>query len=370
MAAMMSAGYLEEIGVTGDEPKLLTPPRPAAAATKEQAAAPAKEEGAGAKAAKTKEAKDAKGKDGKKAEKASKEAAAPETADAPPPAAAPEELSAEQLAKLSKEERKAYHQARRAATTTQKEPAKQLSKAERRQIQEAQRKLKEDTKQAGKDNEELLAELKLQGLSEDQAREVMKEMLKGEALEEEEDDEDDAGDFASSVRQWMSEQEDKVSKDALRDFNMKVRFQGHVDTTPPDHLGCILRLIFQEACGACDLTAPKLQPTAVAKKAGPLLTRWAPLLEPLYGKIDDVLVATDTVCKAVQEAVSADEKTSEAGRNTAMVGCFMSLRDIDMIEDEDLLTGCKRVEPRSTVLDKFIEFLEDALEEDDEDDNL
>lgn len=239
-----------------------------------------------------------------------------------------------------------------------------MSKAERRQIQEAQRKLKEDSKQAGKDNEELLAELKLQGLSEDQAREVMAEMLKEEAMEEDLDDEPDEEDLLSSVRRWMSEQDAKVTKGLLSDFNLKVRFQGHVESTPPDHLNCVIRLVCEEACAGCDLTSAKLQPTAVQKKAAPLLERWLPILEPLYGKIDDVIVATDSVCKAVQEGVKA-----EAGHDPAVVGCLMALRDIDLVEDEDLLTGCRRMEPRGQVLDKYIGFLEDAIASDDDEED-
>lgn len=294
-----------------------------------------------------------------------KEEAQPEKT--PSPAEAPAELTPDQLKKLSKEERKAYHEAKRAAEAKGKPaaaPAKQMTKAERRQIQETQRKLKDDSKQAGKDNDELFAELKLQGLSEDQAREVMNEMLKGEDMEEDNDDEPDEEDLLSSVRRWMSEQDAKVTKGLLSDFNLKVRFQGHVDSTPPDHINCVLRLVFEEACAGCDLTSSKLQPTAVQKKAAPLLERWLPVLEPLYAKIDDIIVATDAVCKAVQEGVKA-----EAGQDPAVVGCLMALRDVDLIEDEDLLTGCRRIEPRGQVLDKYIDFLEDAIASDDDDED-
>ena len=33
------------------------------------------------------------------------------------------------------------------------------------------------------------------------------------------------------------EQDEKITKESLRDFNMKVRWQGHVNTLPADHLG-------------------------------------------------------------------------------------------------------------------------------------
>eukprot|EP00930_Biecheleria_cincta_P086825 TRINITY_DN76073_c0_g1_i1.p1 TRINITY_DN76073_c0_g1~~TRINITY_DN76073_c0_g1_i1.p1 ORF type:complete len:347 (-),score=116.76 TRINITY_DN76073_c0_g1_i1:150-1190(-) len=338
-----SKGYLEEIGIMGEASVPSMPaqaPLPSAL-KKDSKAAAAKPE----------------------VSKAKEETQPPAASS---PAEEPAELTPEQLKKLSKEERKAYHEAKRAAEAKGQPAAKakQMTKAERRQIQEAQRKLKEDSKQVGKDNEELLAELKLQGLSEDQAREVMNEMLKGEDLEEDNDDEPDEEDLMSSVRRWMSEQDAKVTKGLLSDFNLKVRFQGHVDSTPPDHLNCVLRLVFEEACQGCDLTSAKLQPTAVQKKVAPLLERWLPILEPLYGKIDDVIVATDAVCKAVQEGVKG-----EAGHDPAMVGCLMALRDVDLVEDEDLLTGCRRIEPRGQVLDKYINFLEDAIASDDDEDD-
>eukprot|EP00441_Pelagodinium_beii_P032690 CAMPEP_0197626184 /NCGR_PEP_ID=MMETSP1338-20131121/5268_1 /TAXON_ID=43686 ORGANISM="Pelagodinium beii, Strain RCC1491" /NCGR_SAMPLE_ID=MMETSP1338 /ASSEMBLY_ACC=CAM_ASM_000754 /LENGTH=365 /DNA_ID=CAMNT_0043196703 /DNA_START=69 /DNA_END=1166 /DNA_ORIENTATION=- len=365
----MSVSYLEDIGILS-EPTLLSPPPPKATATAKAQASPApSKEGAQSqpkKAAKPAEAAPAKAAPAKAApEKAAPAAKAPA---GPPPA----EKTPAELAKMTKEERKAYHEARRAAEKQGgggggggAAPAKQLTKAERRALQEAQRKVKEDSKQAGKENEELLAELKLQGLSEDQAREVMNEMLKGEEVEEDDSDDDEVEDLASSTRRWMKEQPEKVAKDAMRDFNMKVRFQGHVDTTPPDHIACILMHIFEEACSGVDLKDAKLQPQKVAKKAEPLLTRWAPLLEPLYEKIDDVLAGTDAVCKAVQEALPED-KAPETARATAQVGCFMALREIDMIEDEDLLTACRRLEPRSKVMDKFIDFLDEDSDEDDD----
>jgi len=301
--------------------------------------------------------------------------AAPTPASPAPAADPPQELSAEELAKMSKDERKAYHMARRSAEVEAKKgqdgqaagAKQQMSKAQRRAVQEAQRKAKEDKLQTDGGYDELLKDLKLQGLTEDQAREVIAEMARHETVEDDDDDDGEVEDFDGSVRRWMQEQ-DVVSKDALRDFNMKVRFQGHVDTTPPDHLHAILLCLAEQACREVDLSTPKLQPTVVAKKAAPIIAKWAPLLEPLYEKIDDVLVAADVVVRAVSEGASVQSEVGEAGHAYGVVGCLMALRDIDMIEDEDLLTGCKRLEPKSLVMDKFVEFLEEELEDEEDDD--
>lgn len=298
-------------------------------------------------------------------------------AKAAAPVALPAELSDEELRKLTKEERKAYHQARRAAEVSavvasdQVPLAKQLTKAQRRELQERQRKVKEDKKEASVDNEELLKELRLQGLSEDQAREVMAEMARGQMEpEDEEEEEQEPEDLLASVRKWIMDQKDiQVTKDALHDFNMKVRFQGHVDTTPPDHIGAILQVLVDDALAGCDLAAPKLQPTTVAKAVQPVVVRWGPLLEPLYEKIDDPLTGADTVLSAVHKGLAAHVEVPETNQAHVMVGSLMALREINMIEDEDLLTGCRRYEPRSRVMDKFIEFLEEALDDEDDDDD-
>merc|ERR1719253_942072 len=154
---------------------------------------------------------------------------------------------------MSKEERKAYHLARRAsgpAASGEAKPKPQaLSKAERRALQEAQRKVKEDKVQANLEGDELLKELILQGLTEEQAKVVMEEMAQTKVEDGEDEEEDDEDDLKSSIKKWMAEQEDPENmEDALHDFNLKVRFQGHVDSTPPDHLTCILELLVEQAC--------------------------------------------------------------------------------------------------------------------------
>jgi len=219
----------------------------------------------------------------------------------------------------------------------------------------------------------MLKELKMQGLSEDQARNVMAELLAGNTVADVDDDDEDADpeDLLGSVRRWICEQKnEQITKDSIRDFNMKVRFQGHVDSTPPDHLRCILRVVVQEACAGCDLAAPKLQPGAVAKRVQPCVERWAPLLEVLFGKIDDVLEGADTVIHGIEEGIEACQAEADvpaAGLACGVVGSLMAVREIDMIEDEDLLAGCRRSSTAGKVMEKFIEFLEEALEDEDED---
>lgn len=385
--ALMSYGYLEEIGVACDRrkpvPVLIAPNGPPAAATcapKEQPKSSGAKSDPKAKAKpepKSKEQpkkedtkKDAKA-DAKADKKSGKQAAAP-AASSSAPAGPFVEKSPEVVAKMSKEERGAYHKARIAAQQSQQaeKPKVQLTKAQKREIQDAQRKIKDDAAGAVDAAEELIKDLKLQGLTEDQAREVARELAQ-EAADEgaDEESDDEADDLLSSVRRWMNEQaEGKLPSDSNRDFNLKVRFQGHVDSTPPDHITCILHVLCEVGCKGLDLSNPKVSPAVVAKGVGPSIARFAPILEVLYEKIDDVLLAGDVVVQGVRDGVGAAPGANADAREAAAIGCFMAIREIDMIEDEDLLMACKRVEAPSAVLQKFVKFLEEAVASDDEDD--
>lgn len=285
------------------------------------------------------------------------------------------DLSQVDMSKLSKEERTAIHKAKREAEMAAKAagsapaPKKQLTKAERRAIQEAQRKKIEDKKMEAGEKDELVKELILQGLTEEQARDVAKEIEKGDGVDDDdEEDEEEDSSLLGSVKRWMDEVKDeKIDADHLKDFNLKVRFQGHVDSTPPDHVSCILKILCNEILKDLDMSKPKMQPTVFSKKAEAILEKWSPLVNALLSKITDVLDSADAVVQAVQESALNPELTApEANKETAVVGILMAVRDSLDIEDEDLLTGCKRIENRSVVMDKFIEHLEESLEDSDE----
>mmetsp|Transcript_13405 Transcript_13405/g.24669 ORF Transcript_13405/g.24669 Transcript_13405/m.24669 type:complete len:290 (+) Transcript_13405:47-916(+) len=273
------------------------------------------------------------------------------------------EKSAEELAKLTKAERTAYYQARQAALKEQQAPKKQLTKAERRQLQEAQRKAKADKQDEADSSLEVLEELKLQGLSEEQAKEMLQHLATAVEVEE---DEEDMEDLEASVRRWMSEQPDTIgdqdAKDTLQDFNMSVRFQGHVDSTPPDHVGSILKVISEECCKIVTV-GEKLQPTTVSKQVEPLMSKWGGVLEQLVGRIDDALVVADVVVGTVHETVRLNCSMPDC----LQVGILMALREhTEVISDDDMLTGCRRLQERSRVMEKFIDFLEEAVEDEDE----
>merc|ERR1712086_712699 len=121
------------------------------------------------------------------------------------------------------------------------------------------------------------------------------------------------------------------------------------------------------------MSAAKLPPNTIAKQATPMMQKWSYIIEQLYGKIGDAIEAIDAVVNSINKGVEdIASKAPEANRNSAVVGLLMALREgVDGLEDDDLLTGVRRFEPKSVVMEKFIEFLEDAVDddEDDEDDD-
>jgi len=290
------------------------------------------------------------------------------------PVAMPKELSEAELAKLSKDERKAYHQARRQALQAQEGavPKKEVSKAERRAIQEAQRKVKETVNDGSKEEEEILAEMKMAGLSEVQAKEMLRLAALNEPEGEVQDSDEDDEDLLGSVNRWMTEQgSDATTKDSLSDFNMKVRFQGHVDSTPPDHVACVLEVVIGKAWKGGELAACKPQPNVMAKKITPFLTQWVALIGGLYTKVGDVLEAANMIVTTISNTVAkVGAEAPDAVRQCAVVGFLMAIREeIDSMEDEELLPACRRLESGGKVMEKFVEFLEEEVAGSDEDDD-
>lgn len=287
----------------------------------------------------------------------------------------PEEKTKDELAAMTKEERTAYHKAR-LVLKTQAKPAdtEGLSKAEirakARAKQEEDRKRKDDATKTGSENKEALEELKLQGLTEEQAREVLNQLEQAKVADDEAESDEEDESLLGCVRTWMDQFDQPLSdSDSIRDFNLKVRFQGHVESTPPDHLGCILHVLVEKAFVDFDLAAVK-QPAAVAKKVQPVVEKWACLCSYLYNKCD-CLVAADIVVNSLKEGVLAScAEVSDATRDCALVGLLMSVREeVEGASDDDLLTSCRRLNSKSKVVQGFITFLEEAAEGSDGEDS-
>lgn len=73
-----------------------------------------------------------------------------------------------------------------------------------------------------------------------------------------------------------------------------------------------------------------------------------------------------SVRNGVASALGVSEDAADT-REVAASGCFMAIRDTDMMEDEDLLLACKRIQDPGVVLQKFVAFLEEAVASDDSD---
>mmetsp|Transcript_66535 Transcript_66535/g.184212 ORF Transcript_66535/g.184212 Transcript_66535/m.184212 type:complete len:227 (+) Transcript_66535:255-935(+) len=190
----------------------------------------------------------------------------------------------------------------------------------------------------------------LQGLSETQAREVLAQVqvAEAEAGEADEDDSEEADDkdepsLLDDVRAWMAGcGQAEAGEDALHDFNLKVRFQGHLETTAPEHLGALLQVLAAQAWQELGLATPA-QPVGIQERARHLVARWACMLGLLYQSCESI-VAADMVVSSVTEGVSSvSTGLAESTRDCAVVGLLMAIRDqVEALDDEDLLAACRR----------------------------
>merc|ERR1711957_632386 len=167
----------------------------------------------------------------------------------------------------------------------------------------------------------------------------------------------------------MKEQDSsKVGKDVLPDFNLKVRFQGHVNSTPPDHFGAILEAIAADVVAATDLPGLK-QPTPLAKSAGVVFDKWSGMLDALLEKVD-IIESGDIIVTALRAGLSSaggDAVADAAKKDCATVGLIMAVREsLEDVDDEALLGACKKIESDTKVWCGYIGFLEEAVEGSDE----
>jgi len=125
------------------------------------------------------------------------------------------------------------------------------------------------------------------------------------------------------------------------------------------------RRLVEDVCDACDFNVPKLQPQAVAEKAGPVVAR--ALAGPLR---DPSSSAVGTFVKHIWDSERL-QVTPTSAKEIVLAGILLALRSrCDQVSDEELAAACRRLEPRGVVLAKFIGFLEEDSDDDDSDGEL
>lgn len=210
---------------------------------------------------------------------------------------------------------------------------------------------------AGDEDAEALAELKQQGLAAEQAGEVLAQIKQAHAVEDcdaesgEEPDIEES--LLESVRRWVHGRGNLQvvdAKEALSDFNLKVRFQGHERTTPPEHLAALLEVLSEDDSRLPDAATWK-QPMIVAQRVQGSVNKWASMLHWLYSRCDAPIGAELIVSAVARGAAGAQEVFT--------VGFLMALREELDITDEDLLTGC-RAASQGKAMQAFIDFLAKA----------
>merc|ERR1711972_500205 len=132
----------------------------------------------------------------------------------------------------------------------------------------------------------------------------------------------------------------------------------------------LVSAIVSHVCNSCDLTDVKLQPIKVAQAATPSVARMKLVIEELFTLAADPESAIDIVISNVQRGTSHSwpAEAPVANKDCAIVGFLLAFKNVDEVA-QNLLGGCQRIELRSIVLEKFIEFLvdEEDSEEEEED---
>jgi translation initiation factor 2 beta subunit (eIF-2beta)/eIF-5 len=177
---------------------------------------------------------------------------------------------------------------------------------------------------------------------------------------------------ASAIQQWLCQPGSVVyvTIDAMKEGIQKQYFTNATDS---DQLAAFVSAIVGHVCSACDLADSKLQPIKIAEAAKPFITKMKLVIQESFKLAADAESAIDIVVSNVQRGTSRSwpEVAPLANKDCAIVGFLLAFRDVDEVA-QHLLGGCRRIELRSIAMEKFIEFLadEEDSEEEEEDSTL
>lgn len=194
---------------------------------------------------------------------------------------------------------------------------------------------------------------------------------------DEEDVSDEEIDFLNSIRRWMHEDgRDSTAANLMQDFKLEVMRwgQGALGFLGSDQLEVVIRVIAEDICAAVDLRLQRLQPKTVAEAAEPFVNRWVALLDYIWELIGDSTVASNVAVRTVRVGVAAACGAAigvAAGNQASIeVGIIMAIRDcVEGADTADVLAGCRCLQPKTIVLDKFISFLQGELDASSEDES-
>lgn len=159
------------------------------------------------------------------------------------------------------------------------------------------------------------------------------------------------------IQQWMQDHKNEsVSSDLIHDFDCTIK-TFDVRALPSLQLAAVVEIMIADTMAECDLNTTKLQPVKVCEKASPFVEKWSSLIDNVYSKIDDAQEAIDIIISSLKRSI-AFITASEYTKETLLIGCLLSLRDLDAVDDEDILAGCRKIELQSKAMERFIEFLE------------
>jgi translation initiation factor 2 beta subunit (eIF-2beta)/eIF-5 len=167
------------------------------------------------------------------------------------------------------------------------------------------------------------------------------------------------------IQQWMQDRKrGSLYSELLVDFESTMK---SFDFRMPAavQLAAVIEIMAADIIAECDIKAPKLQPVMVSEKASPSVKEWGSLIGYLRSEIGDTPESINIMISTLKKAV-VGIPASDNTKESLVIGFLLSLRDlVDVISDEDILAGCRRLQSPSNAMEKFIEFLESSDADDD-----
>lgn len=165
-------------------------------------------------------------------------------------------------------------------------------------------------------------------------------------------------DLGGFLRHWMTT---FVANDRTRvdELLAEVTMEGFTDLTPSDHLGAVVYALASNVCCLPVIGTTRLQPVSVAQESHQIIGPWAGIVDQLVSMVEDDELAVDVAVCKVREAVAcalpADILATSG--DCVVVGVLLALRVAHGVA-KGLLRACRRLEVRTLVMSRFVDFLE------------
>lgn len=182
--------------------------------------------------------------------------------------------------------------------------------------------------------------------------------------------------LVDTIKDWMAGFEVpglQVSPNerALESLTSYLKTNGFAEETTWDQLGAMVQAVAENVGKPLLLEEGKIQPAKVARSAQKTMEVWSELIERLCAAAPDHDAVADMVVRKVQMGIASVSAydTADDKCQSVIVGVLLALREVHGIA-AGLYEACQRLDDKSIVMNKFIEFLSQELEDSDSDEGV